>query len=163
MRLARVDFTGIAYLVGLAALAYGVWRLTKAGPAAATAAGQVVTQALNAINPASPDNIAASTVNAGVQAVTGDPYDTLGTKAWEIFNPSTRALEKQLFGTWTAADLVGAETRAALTRSDDTAQWSAGVDIEDRDQGLAMTAAGAAVPMQVSPGFTYLTRTGRNF
>jgi hypothetical protein len=164
MNARNIDFTGMAYLVGIAFVLYGVYRIAKAGPAVAGQVGTAVTTALNALNPANPNNIVAAPVNSVIQAATGQPDVTLGTKLWEWLHPSTVALEKQLTASVDAEDAdLG---RAMLDRMSATAQWGntfTAADQEDRDLGAALTAAGASVPMQLSPNFTYQTRAGLNF
>ena len=160
-----IDFTGIAYLLGIGAVLYAVYRLAKAGPIAAANVGAAVTQALNAINPASADNVAYQAVNSAVQAATGDQNATLGTKAFEFFNPGTMKLESQI--TSSAPSVQSESWAGALQRAFDTAAWpdtgTSAADAEDADLGAAVTQLGAAVPMQVTPNFSYLTRAGLNF
>jgi hypothetical protein len=73
--------------------------------------------ALDAINPTSPNNIVYRGANSLVQAITGDPYGTVGTKWWEFWNRDQVARE-----------------RAALS-NDAPPVSTPGIDNEDRDLG----------------------------
>lgn len=49
-----------------------------------------------AINPVSDKNIFYGAANSVTQAITGDQNATVGTKLWELFNPSAVAAEKAM-------------------------------------------------------------------
>lgn len=137
MKLRGVDFTGLAYLAALAALAYGVYRLAKAGPDVAKKTGDAVTAALDAINPANPNNLVNQGANRLFRDVTGNQVDTIGTAARgfyeSIFRPSTAPLRAQL-GTVEGDD---AELGDFMTRAQLTAQWSDTSRASQAAQGLA--------------------------
>lgn len=103
----RIDFTGIAYLVAIAlagVVGFVIYRqagdfkaslgdlFTKLGDAAGAAARAT----LDAVNPASQNNLAYAGANAITQAATGDEHATVGTKLAEWFDPKTRELAAQL-------------------------------------------------------------------
>lgn len=143
----RIGAAAILATVGLVASGAVAWLIIRQGKSAAAAVGTVVDQ----INPTNPNNAAARTVNAVVQAVTGDPSASLGTKVFEWLNPGTVARESQITAPTPmrspviikAADLAATYDRddAALGSAMRSFEYFDAVDRADAELGAAMIAA----------------------
>lgn len=147
----RANARNVLYLVAIGAGVYVAYALISGVRSAAGIAGSAaqavadkVGAAVNAINPANPDNIFASGVNSIVQTATGDQHTTLGTWLYGKLNPSP-------LGTTPTAALAGAGTLAKtfggdkLTREDQA--WMQrylygedvqAIDVEDAELGQAI-------------------------
>lgn len=83
-------------LVKLAIGAGAVLAVVYLGRRLGDAAGQAVGTVVDAINPASDQNLVYRAVNAGVQAATGTP-DTLGTWIYNVTHPEPGTAEEERF------------------------------------------------------------------
>lgn len=111
---------GLAAVIGLT---YGARRL---GSAAGNAAAAVA----DLFNPTSSSNLAYRGANAFTQAVTNDPYATLGTALWKWNNPE--ALRK--------------EAQMGVTPWSEVPAFYTAIDREDADYGLYMREANLENP-----------------
>ncbi len=85
-KITTIAYGGAFLVLGLLAL-----KLVKDGAQLGQGAAKVAGEVLDAINPTNPDNVFASGVNKVVKTVTGDESATLGSKLFDIFNPSATA------------------------------------------------------------------------
>jgi len=81
-----IDFTGIAYLVGIGVVGFVAYQVIANKKAIVTA-----------FNPASDQNVAYKGANAVTRAVTGNNVDTLGTWLAGIFSPAVRAANRAVY------------------------------------------------------------------
>lgn len=183
-----VDVRGVAYLGAVVVTGLIAWQITKAAKAAAGGAGAVVgavgdrvAAAAQAVNPLNPENVFAGTVNRTVQNLTGDSTSTLGTKLAEWFDPATRAADRAVEAlrapggglltqsqgnvlSQLAIDQEDADLGAVRRANQLGLPFISAADIEDMEMGAAIRGGGAQVSrMAVTPGFSYITRTGKNF
>lgn len=94
-------------------VAYSVFARVKAG------AGTV----LDAVNPASPNNVVAKAADKLVQVITGDPTASVGSKLYDVLNPNALKADAPVsVGAGrvspSAAQLVAAFGGSQLTRED---------------------------------------------
>lgn len=95
VKLAIIAGAGLAAYFGLR---YAGSKLTGAAGAAWDGIKDVTVKVVDAVNPASANNLAYRGTSAVVQSVTNDPYATLGTKIWEWANPDAVTAEKRALG-----------------------------------------------------------------
>jgi hypothetical protein len=107
----------LAYLAGAGLVGWFLFEMLKRGKSAAAAASTVAAAVVDAVNPASPTNLAARAADAIAQTVTGDPGTTAGASLWERFNPAAVERErKAIYG-----DPAG--THRELTEQEKAALW----------------------------------------
>jgi len=150
-----IDFTGLAYLLALAAGGYVVYRVIKAGPAtvetivsSAKEAGAAVVQA---VNPTDENNLANRAANAITQYVTGDPGTTLGLTLERFFKGNPEELRSQFDpDAWDRDDAeLGRVARTAEKRGESLAAFGVW-DRDDADLGLSMAENSGAAFMDYS-------------
>lgn len=151
MRAQGTDFTGLAYLAVIAGTAWIGYQVYRSLPSVK----KTVAGAVDAVNPASQNNVVNRGVTAVVQAVTGTP-NSLGTWLAEKFDPMTRAADAAMksiqtpayIQTWTNTDQEDAELGAAMRGYP---VWTA-ADQEDADAGYyarTSTAGGASLAYRI--------------
>lgn len=148
-----IDFTGIAYLVVLAAAGYAVYRVAKGAPTVAEAVQRVTDAAITAVNPADPNNLANRAANAITARLTDDPSMTPGlwleNQLKRLFTGSGKSTEgdkllADFAGAWEQDDADIGRAGLTLMRRGEPIGWTA-ADQDDADLGFAMSAnAGAA-------------------
>lgn len=140
-----IDFTGIAYLVGLALAGYAVYRVVQSVPNVKQAIGEAVDGAqraaarvVDAVNPTSSGNVFNQGFEGIVKAVTGrDVADIIGPKS----NDGDQLLSR--FSVLDAEDAeLGAAIRRLALRGDDLSLNA--LDAEDAELGQNMAAASGA-------------------
>ncbi len=148
----KAKYEAIAYVVTIGLGVYVAWSIFARAKDGLTGGARAV---LDAVNPANPNNIVAKGADAIVQAVTGDPNTSVGSKLYDIFNPNAPRADApaelrpqphsaailQLYGpstrtredeAWMAAQLYGPTVQTA--------------DVDDQEQGqFFMTADPAAM------------------
>ncbi|HYC45381.1 MAG TPA: hypothetical protein VED01_07815 [Burkholderiales bacterium] len=129
----NLDAKTLVIVIAAGAAAYLGLRYGRQAVSAASSA-------LEAINPASSNNLAYRGANSIVQTVTNDPYATLGTKVWEWMNPASVAAEKMML----TGESAYAPNAAAI--------WTA-LDQEDADFG-----AYSRMNDGVSTGFPWMSQ-----
>lgn len=77
----KAKYEAIAYVVTIGLAGYVAWSIFSK-------AKGTVGNALQAVNPANPNNVIAKGADAVVQAITGDPNTSVGSKLYDIFNPN---------------------------------------------------------------------------
>lgn len=89
---------GVVYVAGAGVAIALAWRaysdVKELGSTAGEAVVDTVKEGLEAVNPVNPENIVAKTVNKGVQMITGNKDDTLGTWWYSLINPKEAAGEE---------------------------------------------------------------------
>jgi hypothetical protein len=158
MMRALATIEGVAMIGAVAVAGVIAWQVVKQGKTIAAAAGE----ALDQVNPLNNNNVFKQGADSAFQAVTGDKVNTIGTRLAEVFDPTTRA----------AADFARSLTGTADTGPTIAQLLNTPADQEDADLGAAIRgfvpwsvadqedaeAGKFPVTMQVTPGFSYLTR-----
>lgn len=141
----KAKYEAIAYVVtiGLAAyVAYSIYSKAK------DSVGGALKSAVDAINPANPNNIVARGADAVVQAVTGDPNTSVGSKLYDIFNPNAPRADAPATAQPNAAALLAQFGPSTRSREDEAWMESQlfgatvqAADVDDAEQGQWMMAA----------------------
>lgn len=136
-----IDFTGIAYLVALAAAGYAVYRVAKGAPTVAEAVQKVADAAVAAVNPADPNNLANRGANAVTAWLTDDPSMTPGLWLERLFtrgdNKDGDKLLADFSGVWDRDDADLGRQMQTLVKRGEVPSWST-ADQDDADLGRAM-------------------------
>lgn len=125
VKLAVIIGAGVAVYLGLR---YAGKGLADAASSAWSGLRDVTVKTAGALNPTSADNVAYQGATTFTQAVTNDPYTTLGAKLWEVFNPGAVAAEKAATAPSPAPSSGVSVTAPTLTAADQ----------EDADLGYYM-------------------------
>jgi|SRR5882672_3198017 len=125
---AQVILIGTGLVIGAVVL----YKLAKSGVAAADTVKKSVTEVVNAINPANPDNIVNRQLTQVVQTLTGGP-DTLGTWLAGKLDPASRQAERD------AAALNQPSPGGAKPKPSQSAALSQ-FDLDDAEEGAIIAA-----------------------
>lgn len=148
----KAKYEAIAYVLTIGLGAYVAWSLYSK---AKSTVGEAVSSAVDAINPANPNNVVARAADAVVQAVTGDPNTSVGSKLYDIFNPNAPRADAPVDvgpgrASPHAAALVAQFGPSTRTREDEA--WMEAqllgpavgqADYDDAEEGQFMRAANA--------------------